>query len=153
MTEQELLTLLDTALRLSIAVLFAASGARKLWRPSEFGRVLEGYGVASVNVRSLAVVVAAAAELAIAILWLVPPLTHAAGAVTIATLMLFTGAMVVARRRGYTGDCGCDGLLTRGRIGTAAYVRNLLLGVAATVATIAASTSLGVPNFERIATA
>lgn len=125
----------STAASLVTTLVFASSGLSKARAVRRFSETLRSYGAPVSTSGALAVTISVV-ELTLAVVWLVASDRRVVAAATVALLIGFSLAVVLAVRRGAEGSCGCGGVAGSDRIGPHVPVRNgLLVAVAAVGAT------------------
>lgn len=110
--------------RLGLAAVLAVAAGAKLADRRSFGETLARFRIPVVTSTVWGV---PAAELAVALLLLVPASARAGAAAALVLLALFTAAIIAALRRGDEVDCGCFGAASRAPVGPETLVRNTAL--------------------------
>lgn len=104
------LPILNWALAICIAVLFATAAIPKILSPAEFAEVVWGYSLLPDQVVNIAAIYLPWLELVCAICLLLAPRSRQAAYALLATLMLlFTVATAFNLLRGISTPCGCFG--------------------------------------------
>ncbi len=112
---------------LVLAAVFVRAGAAKLARP---GRTAAGFAALGLPAPAPLAWAVPAAELVTAVLLVASP--QVGGALALAVLVVFTGVVVSAVRRGVTAGCTCFGAVSAKPVSARDIVRNLVLaGLAA----------------------
>lgn len=94
--------------RLTLAALFAAAGLSKLYRPAAFRAAVADYDLVPARAVAPVALALASAEVAGALLLLVPATRMAGASLLWAMLALFSAAIAISIRRGRLDiDCGC----------------------------------------------
>jgi hypothetical protein len=116
----------------AFALLFASAAWHKLGDRRAFASVLAAYRVLPASAVSMAAVLIAALEGAVALAWVAPGLGTMAAGGAVVLLAIYSLAIAVNLVRGRrTIDCGCGILGARQPISEWLIVRNLLLTVVA----------------------
>lgn len=123
--------------RLGLAAVFAVAAAAKLADRTAFAETLERFRLPPVAAPAVP-----AAELAAALLLLVPGCARVGAAAALVLLALFTAAIAATLRRGEQPDCGCFGASSRTPVGPGTIVRN---GALAAVAAVVLVEGAGAP--------
>jgi len=118
--------------RIIVAAIFAVAGVAKLLDTHGTRAALEGFGVAPRFVPT-GTVALPAAELATAVLVLVPATAWWGGLGALLLLAIFMVAVAVNLGRGRTPDCHCFGQLATSTIGRGTIVRNACFAVPALI--------------------
>lgn len=122
---------IDLMVRGALATLFASAALHKLRDVAAFREIVRAYRLAP-DAAVTAAPAIAVAEIAVAMLMLLPSLRTAAGLGAVALLTLYSAAIGINLRRGRrTIDCGCGALGTRQPISEWLLVRNAVLTIAA----------------------
>ena len=122
---------------LSLAVLWLAAAAHKLRAFDVFSAVLADYRVVPAGVTRVCAAAVVGIELGLGIGLLMPIGRNAALAGSALVLVFYAGAIAVNLLRGRRFiDCGCSGIAGQQPLGAWLVARNLLLAVAALVATL-----------------
>ena len=120
-----------------LAAVFAVAGYAKLADRARTSQSFEEFGVPAVLVRAAAILLPVA-ELAVAILLLVPPLAPAATLAAAVLLGLFTTAIAANILSGRRPTCQCFGQIASAPVGWRTLLRNLAL--------LALAISLAIPG-------
>jgi thiol-disulfide isomerase/thioredoxin len=108
---------------LLLAAILALAGTAKLSDRRRFATDLIELGIPSTLAPTVATLVPAA-EISVAIALLPAASARWAAVAALTLLTIFTGVIVDARRRGFTGDCNCFGTLAVAPQGRRALARN-----------------------------
>jgi hypothetical protein len=121
----------DTAMRVALALLFAAAAAHKARDLAAFRAAVAGYRLLPETATGFVAAALVAAEVALAAALALGPRAPAALAAP-GLLALYAGAIAANLARGRRDiDCGCGGPALRQTLSTGLVVRNAALGCAA----------------------
>jgi uncharacterized membrane protein YphA (DoxX/SURF4 family) len=112
-------TVLVLLARLGLAAVFAVAAMAKLSDRTAFAETLERFRLPPVAAPAVP-----AAELAAALLLLVPASVRVGAGAALVLLALFTAVLAATLRRGEQPDCGCFGASSPTPIGPGTLVRN-----------------------------
>lgn len=144
---------ITTTAAIAIAMLFAASAARKVADFAEFAGVVRNYAIAPAALSAPLGGLLIAIEASIAALLLAPATRAAAGVAAAALFCIYAMAIGLNLARGRTSiDCGCSFGASGDRLSPTLLYRNGLLAATALVAAAPASSrALSLADFAFVA--
>ena len=123
-------------LRCALSALFSVAGAAKLFDPRRFRSSLTLFGLPS-NAVALAATVIPLIEILVSALLVPSASARGATVAALCLIVVFTGAVVAALRRGRAAGCQCFGRFTSGDIGRGTIARNATIALGAVVLLVA----------------